>query len=136
MWDEQFEILVRSQLPFLTAGEKLHPDLDLRQFGLDSLGVVDLLISLESAYNVRLADDILSMETFATPAALWAALSGIGHAAVLPARNPDGGRQWQTIMTWPSSSARRFTYTTWTAWRLRTVTCGIRCPRAPPCSTR
>lgn len=88
MWDEQFEILLRNYLPFLPADEELRPDHDLRGSGLDSLGVVDLLVSLESTYDIRMTDDILSMDTFATPAILWAALSGIRHATVLPASNP------------------------------------------------
>jgi diaminopimelate decarboxylase len=43
MWDERFEVLVRKYLFFLAADEELRPGLDLREFGLDSLGVVDLL---------------------------------------------------------------------------------------------
>jgi acyl carrier protein len=77
MWDEQFEVLLREHLPFLAADSELLPDLGLREFGLDSLGVVDLLVSLESAYDIRMTDDILSMDTFSTPAVLWNALSGI-----------------------------------------------------------
>lgn len=77
MWDEKFEFLLREHLPFLAADEELDPDLNLRETGLDSLGVVDLLMSLESAYDVRLADDFLSLETFSTPAVLWNALSEI-----------------------------------------------------------
>lgn len=99
MWDEQFEVLVRSQLPFLTDDEKLLGDLDLRQFGLDSLGVVDLLTSLESAYNIRLTDDLLSMGTFATPAALWKAISGVRRPTALPPEIPDGSRRWYQITT-------------------------------------
>jgi nodulation protein F len=76
MWDEQFEILIRKHLPFLSADEDIHPDLNLREFGLDSLGVVDLLVSLESTYGIRLVDDALSIETFATPGVLWSAFSG------------------------------------------------------------
>lgn len=75
MWDERFESLLRSHLPFLTRAEELRPELELREFGLDSLGVVDLLVSLESEYDVRLTDDILSMDTFATPDTLWTALT-------------------------------------------------------------
>ncbi len=75
MWDERFEILLRSHLPFLTHAEELRPELELREFGLDSLGVVDLLVSLESEYDVRLTDDILSMDTFATPGTLLTALT-------------------------------------------------------------
>jgi acyl carrier protein len=82
VWDEQFEALLRSHLPFLPAGEELSPDLDMREFGLDSLGVVDLLVSLESTYGLRLTDEILSMDTFSTPAVLWRALSEIQDAAV------------------------------------------------------
>jgi acyl carrier protein len=90
MWDERFEVLVRKHLFFLAADEELRPGLDLREFGLDSLGVVDLLVSLESAYGVRLTDDFLSMDTFATPAVLWGALSRIQDATVLSVSNPDG----------------------------------------------
>lgn len=84
MWDEKFEVLLRRHLPFLPADEDLFPGLDLREWGLDSLGVVDLLVSLESSYDIRLTDDILSMATFTTPAALWNALAGIQNARVLP----------------------------------------------------
>jgi acyl carrier protein len=70
-WDEQFEFIVRGHLPFLSAGEPLDPGQDLRAAGLDSLGAVDLLVALESAYGVRLAAEAMSMDMFATPAALW-----------------------------------------------------------------
>jgi acyl carrier protein len=87
MWNKQFEGLLREHLPFLPDDEALLPDLDLREFGLDSLGVVDLLVSLESAYSIRLADDILSMDTFATPGVLWETLSEIQE--VLSSSNLD-----------------------------------------------
>jgi acyl carrier protein len=77
MWDEEFEALLRSQLPFLPADEELSPELPLREFGLDSLGVVELLVSLETSFGFRLADDDLCMGTFSTPAALWEVLSEI-----------------------------------------------------------
>lgn len=88
MWDEEFEGLLRRHLPFLPPEEDLLPGLDLRESGLDSLGVVDLLVSLESSYGVRLTDDLLSMDTFTTPAAVWDALTGTQDAAVLPADHP------------------------------------------------
>lgn len=74
MWDEQFETLLRSHLPFLEEDEELFADLNLREFGLDSLGVVDLLVSLEETYAVRLLDEDLKMDTFAAPSVLWATL--------------------------------------------------------------
>jgi acyl carrier protein len=82
MWDEQFERLLRQYLPFLPADMKLPPDLGLREFGLDSLGVVDLLMAVESEYDLRLTEDVLSLETFATPAALWDVLSRTREASL------------------------------------------------------
>jgi acyl carrier protein len=82
MWDAQFELLLRKYLPFLPVDAELSPDLGLREFGLDSLGVVDLLMAVESDYGVRLAEDALSLETFATPAALWDVLSRTREAAL------------------------------------------------------
>ena len=77
MWDHQFEELLRTYLPFLAADEILAGDTSLRDLGLDSLGTVELLAALEARYDVRFLDDALSLETFATPGVLWAALSAI-----------------------------------------------------------
>ncbi|MFJ3224477.1 phosphopantetheine-binding protein [Streptomyces sp. NPDC086783] len=74
-WDTTFEELLRSYLPFLSATQPLHADTDLPTAGLDSLGAVELLGSLESAYDVRFVNDTLSLDTFATPAALWETLT-------------------------------------------------------------
>jgi acyl carrier protein len=83
VWDEQFELLLRKYLPFLPADAELPPDLGLREYGLDSLGVVDLLMAVESGYDIRLGEDALSLDTFATPAALWYVLSRTREAALL-----------------------------------------------------
>jgi acyl carrier protein len=82
MWDAQFELLLRKYLPFLPVDTELSPDLALRECGLDSLGVVDLLMAMESDYGVRLAEDALSLDTFATPASLWDVLSRTREAAL------------------------------------------------------
>lgn len=80
-WDQQFEDLLREYLPFLSDGEPLTPDTDLRDAGLDSLATVELLGSLEGAYDVRFVDEALNMETFATPATLWGTLTRMTEAA-------------------------------------------------------
>ncbi|GAA4236117.1 acyl carrier protein [Streptosporangium album] len=77
MWDQQFEEILRPLLPFLPADEKLEEDAGLRDFGLDSLGMVELLATLESSYDVRFRDDALTLDTFATPSLLWNALTTV-----------------------------------------------------------
>ncbi|MFD0026595.1 acyl carrier protein [Streptomyces sp. NPDC058382] len=74
MWDEQFDILLRKQLSFLSPDEPITGDMKLREFGLDSLGMIELLAGLESAYEVRFRDESLSLEIFETPHTLWDSL--------------------------------------------------------------
>jgi acyl carrier protein len=77
MWDAKFEELLRRQLPFLPTDEALTGGTSLREYGLDSLGMVELLSALEAAYQIRFSDDALTLKTFATPAVLWEALSAV-----------------------------------------------------------
>ncbi|MBB4689952.1 acyl carrier protein [Paractinoplanes abujensis] len=59
----------------MEADDVLAADTQLRDFGLDSLGVVELLSSLERTYDVRFVDDALHIDNFATPQVLWSTLS-------------------------------------------------------------
>ncbi|MEV6118644.1 phosphopantetheine-binding protein [Streptomyces sp. NPDC052109] len=71
MWDDQFEQILRPFLPFLPPQEELTPDAELKDLGLDSLGTVQLLGTLEEAYQLRFRDSALTMDTFRTPGVLW-----------------------------------------------------------------
>ncbi|RZS32711.1 acyl carrier protein [Herbihabitans rhizosphaerae] len=82
MWDQQFEELLRQYLPFLPADEQLTEGTPLRDFGLDSLGMVELLAALEGTYDVRFTDDALSIETFESPGVLWKQLADLIPSAV------------------------------------------------------
>ena len=62
-----FEKILRNQLPFLPAAEALDSEAELKDLGLDSMGMVALLSDLESSYGVRFTDDALDASTFATP---------------------------------------------------------------------
>jgi acyl carrier protein len=75
MWDQQFEEILREYLPFLSSAEGLEDNTGLRDLGLDSMGIVEMLAALEGAYDVRFLDEVLTVDTFATPGVLWATLS-------------------------------------------------------------
>ena len=81
MWDQQFDEILRQYLPFLSAEEKLEANTGLRDLGLDSMGIVEMLATLEDAYGVRFLDEALTVETFATPGVLWATLSEMSAQA-------------------------------------------------------
>ncbi|MFB7652470.1 MULTISPECIES: phosphopantetheine-binding protein [unclassified Streptomyces] len=71
MWDDQFEEILRTFLPFLPPQEPLPADEELKDLGLDSLGTVQLLGGLEETYQIRFRDSALTMETFRTAGVLW-----------------------------------------------------------------
>ncbi|KJK51607.1 hypothetical protein UK23_06290 [Lentzea aerocolonigenes] len=76
-WPPEFEKVLREHLPLLPAGEQLAPDAQLSAIGLDSLSIVQLLITLEDTFAVEIPDELLSVRTFATAGALWTAISGL-----------------------------------------------------------
>jgi acyl carrier protein len=91
MWNEQFETLLRTHLPFLPDDEELRPDLDLRESGLDSFGVIDLLVLLESEFHIHMTDDILSVGAFGTPGTLWETLIRAQSAGIGDIQNDAAG---------------------------------------------
>ncbi|MEV6108106.1 phosphopantetheine-binding protein [Streptomyces sp. NPDC051940] len=70
-WDSEFESILRPYLPFLAADSPLADDADLPGLGLDSVGSVELMATLENAYSVRFLDDALTLENFASPHLVW-----------------------------------------------------------------
>lgn len=80
IWDSKFEQIIRSYLPFLPPEEPLDEETPLREYGLDSLGIVELLSTLESEYNLRFSEEDLMLETFANPGVLWRSLTRLGSA--------------------------------------------------------
>ncbi|MEW1864576.1 phosphopantetheine-binding protein [Streptomyces sp. NBC_00669] len=74
MWDDRFEKILRTYLPFLSPEQPIEKNSDLRDLGLDSLSMVGLMAALENTYNVRFVNDMMRVETFATPDVLWSGL--------------------------------------------------------------
>ncbi|WP_157251729.1 phosphopantetheine-binding protein [Nonomuraea typhae] len=69
----EFQRILRPHLPYADAGDFSARD-ELAGLGLDSMGVVQLLVDIENGYAVALPDDILDEDTFATVGSLWQAL--------------------------------------------------------------
>jgi non-ribosomal peptide synthetase component F/acyl carrier protein len=82
-WDEPFEALLRTVLPFLPAESGLSPDLELTAYGLNSLSTVELLISLEHTYGFTIPGGRLVLDMFETPATLWDAVRTLRTAQPL-----------------------------------------------------
>ncbi|WP_280352764.1 phosphopantetheine-binding protein [Nocardia abscessus] len=80
LWTEPFDKILRNYLPFLSVDKKLTPEMNLADHGLDSMATVRLLLDLEDAFAVMIPDHLLSVNTFATPAGLWAVIDSLRDA--------------------------------------------------------
>ncbi|WP_217213924.1 phosphopantetheine-binding protein [Streptomyces sp. AC550_RSS872] len=82
LWDARFESLMRDALRLLDPGDPLLPDLSTADHGLDSLAMVQLMLSIEDAYGISIPDDLVQPQSFATPEKLWAIVCELSGAQV------------------------------------------------------
>ncbi|MFH0177902.1 acyl carrier protein [Streptomyces cacaoi] len=75
-----FESALRQSLPFLDEETPVDEHASLTELGLDSLTLLGLVAELEDRFSVELPDEMLVMETFATPSTLWGSLSKLPRA--------------------------------------------------------
>jgi acyl carrier protein len=76
-WPDSFEDILRSCLPVLPDGKPLAADMTLTELGLDSLGMVTLMLELEETFGISFPDESLTPETFATGRSLWSVAAGL-----------------------------------------------------------
>jgi acyl carrier protein len=70
-WPTEFETIIRSQCRSLEAGQAVAPDDSLALLGVDSLGMVAIIIEIESRFGIVLPDEILAGDDLNTPATIW-----------------------------------------------------------------
>lgn len=78
--DPELDVVLRRHVPNLAADAPLRPDDELRTLGVDSLGMMELVLDLESAHGVVFSDDVLVPETFVTVGALAAVVQRLRSA--------------------------------------------------------
>lgn len=72
-WPQEFMDLLRKYLN-LESGATIDEDAPLSASGLDSMGMVGLMLSLEDAFDFELPEEDLAVETFHSAATLWGAV--------------------------------------------------------------
>jgi acyl carrier protein len=65
------EKVLRAHARFLTPGTDIDPDLPIASLGVDSLDIIELVVQLESKFDVEIPIDQVTPETFATPGTIW-----------------------------------------------------------------
>lgn len=62
---------MRAVLLSLPADEPLGENIDMKEHGLNSMSIIELVVSLEEEYDIVFADELLTRENFATPGRVW-----------------------------------------------------------------
>lgn len=73
-WPQEFTDLLHKYLG-LEPEAAIDEDAPLSASGLDSMGMVGLMLSLEDAFDFELPEEDLTVETFYSSATLWAAVA-------------------------------------------------------------
>ncbi len=79
-WPEEFAELILLHVPALADSGPLDPQVPLRPAGLDSMGMIALLVDLETKFGFTFPVEEVTVQTFANPAALWAVVSRFATA--------------------------------------------------------
>ena len=66
--------LLRPHLRLVPPDAPIHLDDDLGRLGLDSLESIELLMELEAEFGIPIPDDLITVETLATPGNLLRAV--------------------------------------------------------------
>jgi nodulation protein F len=75
MWDQRFEEILRQYVPEAGAGDPIPPESELAMLGVDSMALLQLMLHLESAYDIRFPMDMLTEQVFRSSGSIWSAVA-------------------------------------------------------------
>jgi acyl carrier protein len=73
-WPESFMTALRGNLGLVSEDGAIPGNARLLDLGMDSASLVALVIKIEDEFGVQFPDELLTPETFETPATLWQAV--------------------------------------------------------------
>ena len=81
-WSAEFERLVRARCPGSGAPDPFDPDATFSSLGVDSIGLLGILVDSEDAFDIEIPLEILTNGSLVTPRTFWAALHPlVDHAS-------------------------------------------------------
>jgi hypothetical protein len=83
-WDHAFENILRPYTRLVAPTDPIDDGASFADLGVDSLGILGLIVDSEEVFGVEIPLDLLSEDALAGPAAFWRILDGL--IAQTPAR--------------------------------------------------
>jgi acyl carrier protein len=68
---QNLEKILRTHARFIPNNADISSDMSLASLGIDSLGIIDLVVKLEGEFDLEIPPEHITPETFATPASIW-----------------------------------------------------------------
>ncbi|MFI9100380.1 acyl carrier protein [Streptomyces fildesensis] len=104
-WDTAFDEVLRTSLPLLKQGEELLPGTPLSEYGLDSMGMMQLIARLETSHGVSFPPGTMPSSAFANPGVLWGMVQAAQQAGEWQSdggtrRRPARGRRQNGLAGW------------------------------------
>jgi acyl carrier protein len=76
-WPADFEQIVRARCARMEASSPLPAEVPLTALGVDSLGMLTLIVQLEETFEVMFPDEALAGDALLTPQSAWATVHGL-----------------------------------------------------------
>ena len=80
-WDEKYDHLVRSYCGRTESQDAIAPDIPFDLLGVDSVGLLGLIVDSEEIFGVECPNDMLTSDVLATPGTFWQALKDLMSAS-------------------------------------------------------
>jgi acyl carrier protein len=81
-WPDEFDVILRRHCQLDDADAPIDPDAMLTALGMDSMEVVEFIVSIEDAFDLTIPQELLTPQTFATPGTVWNMVAGLWMIAL------------------------------------------------------
>lgn len=63
--------ILRTHARYMANSTDIDQDMPLAKLGVDSLGIIELIVAIEDRFDLEIPPQQVTPETFATPASIW-----------------------------------------------------------------
>ncbi len=76
-WPQEFDAILRRHCHLSHADAPIDPGALLTTLGMDSLELVDFIVSIEDMLDLSIPPELLTPQAFATPLTVWDMITGL-----------------------------------------------------------
>lgn len=74
---EKLEKILQEHARFIAVGANIQSNMTLASLGIDSLGIIELIVKIEDEFDLEIPPEQVTPDTFSTPDSIWQLLCQI-----------------------------------------------------------